>query len=141
MEEVLHTIRLWYYYYNTYLLLNSEENIYICYSSQVLIWLGKMYKCLKRAIPSRKCYIIYCSSLTKRSAIKEEINDLGPKFIFQRFFLSPLVHGVVRQCSTKAHCPFNPCSVRTNENNYTIKVCCCNQDFCNTATYFGMNLF
>ena len=86
MEEVLHTIRLWYYYYNTYLLLNSEENIYICYSSQVLIWLGKMYKCLKRAIPSRKCYIIYCSSLTKRSAIKEEINDLGPKFIFQRIF-------------------------------------------------------
>ena len=100
-----------------------------------------MYKCHKGAIPSSKCNIIYCSSLTKRSANKEEINDLGPKFIFLRFFLSALVHGVVRQCSTKAHCPFNPCSVRTNENNYTIKVCCCDQDFCNTATYFGMNLF
>ena len=79
--------------------------------------------------------------LQLRSANKEEINNMGPKFIFKRFFLSPLVHGVVRQCSTKEKCPFKPCSVRTNEDGYVLSTCCCENDFCNSATNFGMNLF
>ena len=60
---------------------------------------------------------------------------------FKEFFLSPLVHGVVRQCSTRDMCPWNGCNVRTNQDNYTISVCCCTEDFCNSATNFGMNLF
>ena len=60
---------------------------------------------------------------------------------FKEFFLSPLVHGVVRQCSTKEKCPFKPCSVRTNEDGYVLSTCCCENDFCNSATNFGMNLF
>ena len=92
--------------------------------------------------PARKCYIIYCSSLTKRSAIKEDVNDLGPKFISLRIYLlSPIVHGEVRQCAKIIDCPWNGCVKRINEHGYTIDVCCCDQDFCNSATNFGMNLF
>ena len=53
-------------------------------------------------------------------------------------FLSPLAHGEVRQCETTWLCPWNGCMKNTYK--YDKIVCCCDEDFCNSATN-GMNLF
>ena len=44
-----------------------------------------------------------------------------------------------RQCATKNHCSLNGCMI-VNEVGYVKTACCCDQDFCNSGTNFGMNL-